>query len=87
MDATCFDCKHFGVECIDMIGTEPAGSCFEQKVYRICLGCEYYMPVNQTGGICIHDIKTKKEKQQPSDGYDDFVDPGGSCRNWKQGRL
>lgn len=53
-----------------------------------CGTCEYYMCINHAScsGICIRDIKTGKEKQQPSDGYDDFVDAGGSCRNWKPGR-
>lgn len=49
-----------------------------------CSTCEYYMCVNHAGGfgICIRDIKTGKEKQQPSDGYDDFVDAGDCCRQW-----
>lgn len=27
----CFDCKHFGKDCMDMIGTEPACDCYEPR--------------------------------------------------------
>lgn len=27
----CFDCKHFGADCMDMIGTEPACDCYEPR--------------------------------------------------------
>lgn len=27
----CFDCKHFGKDCMDMVGDEPACDCYEPK--------------------------------------------------------
>lgn len=76
----CMDCARFNRSCTDMIGIEPAGSCF---VKPECKVCEYYLGLNEEGGICTYHYRTKKEEPDAAAGHDDLVNAKDSCRNFR----
>lgn len=84
---TCGDCMDFD-RCSASEGagfTDPCCSEIRNRHTARCSSCLYYMPVNQAGGLCIYQIRTGKERQQMSDGYDDAVNAGDCCRQWADG--